>query len=1345
MQTNRPLRLRASVSTPQQAMEPEAVPTKQSFEKQSSSGEAVSPDTRIQETSEKQSLSSKETAIPDAKIQETPRRHLRSRVIEIQPPEGNKITRPSQRNSQDVPLNGTTPTKGAVWSPEADSGSDSDECVVLESRLDLTEKEPGNVSPAKVNRGQEVQLETEDAKKCDSDLETTETSEKQSLSSKETAIPDAKIQETPRMRLRNRVIEIQPPEDSKITTRSPRKSQDVLYSTTPAKVAVWTPEADSGSESDECVVVESMLDLTEKVPGNVSPAKVNRGQEVQLETEDAKKCDSGLEKAQVTQEPFPKTLRCITPVFLMSEQIAPGKRNSNHSDDCVVVESMLDLTEKEPGNVSPAKVNRGQEVQLETEDAKECDSGLEKAQVTQEPFPKTLTCITPVFLMSEQIAPGKRNRNHSEEPLQTEPELKTEEENEEERKPLEKSEVLIEEIEELYMENEKHVKDVSLKESTPLATGFLPPQELGRLPVKNSNSVGRGQLGTVHSQMDSKVEEHENPVKICKQKVNKKRKKDDDVEEARPQKALKKRKHFTDQTEEKLEEVESEGTEECEKISAKPEHRLIVRNLDPSKTFSELQIALIHFFLKRNLSLTGIKIKKSRKQGHVTFLSQKDLNRAVELDGKLLLGNVLQLCKEQDLEIPAAAVLNEKSKELDTVFREKKKKKKIQEIVVLNEKSEDLNTVVREKKKKKKVQEIVLNEESKELDTVFREQKKKKKIQEIASWCLYMRNLNSKKTSNTLKTRIGLFLSKRQLPFQTVTVDPSRRSACVDLSSEDDLNKVLEFDGFKILGRIVRFSKVEKLGELDQEKDARILYIKNFSATCSPKDLKNLFTNAINVKIKTHPKKSNRFAFVKFKTVKDAKQAFRKIGKEGKGKNIEIKRIFTPVLHKVCSQNPAKKLHTQDEASSQPLAKRKYTQAEDKGFSGGPKIGGNEKSEESDSVLRGKRKIQELVVLSENSKESDTVFREKKKKKIQEIVVLSENSKESDTVFREKKKKKIQEIVVLSENSKESDTVFREKKKKKIQEMAVPVTASCCLYVRNLNLRKTSKELEEAIGNFLSSKKLPFNTVTVNPSRRSACVDLPSEDDLIKALEFDGFKILKSIARFSKVEKLGELDQEDDSRILHVRNFPATLSPKDLQNVFTNAIDVQIKTHPKKSKRFAFVRFKTRKDADRAFRRDEMEMEGNIIKIERTFWKDSEECSGKKIHTHAEDSTQIPAKVTNPTNSLFIRGLRHKTKIETLMSIFEGAVSAMIPRGDQAVQFGFVHFETAEEAEEAMTKMQNKKIDGRKVEIYFATCPRGKGGKHRSFNRNMVANGAQRVTDEIERDQKEDIQYTEGI
>ncbi|XP_042201286.1 titin homolog isoform X11 [Callorhinchus milii] len=1065
MQTNRPLRLRASVSTPQQAMEPEAVPTKQSFEKQSSSGEAVSPDTRIQETSEKQSLSSKETAIPDAKIQETPRRHLRSRVIEIQPPEGNKITRPSQRNSQDVPLNGTTPTKGAVWSPEADSGSDSDECVVLESRLDLTEKEPGNVSPAKVNRGQEVQLETEDAKKCDSDLETTETSEKQSLSSKETAIPDAKIQETPRMRLRNRVIEIQPPEDSKITTRSPRKSQDVLYSTTPAKVAVWTPEADSGSESDECVVVESMLDLTEKVPGNVSPAKVNRGQEVQLETEDAKKCDSGLEKAQVTQEPFPKTLRCITPVFLMSEQIAPGKRNSNHSDDCVVVESMLDLTEKEPGNVSPAKVNRGQEVQLETEDAKECDSGLEKAQVTQEPFPKTLTCITPVFLMSEQIAPGKRNRNHSEEPLQTEPELKTEEENEEERKPLEKSEVLIEEIEELYMENEKHVKDVSLKESTPLATGFLPPQELGRLPVKNSNSVGRGQLGTVHSQMDSKVEEHENPVKICKQKVNKKRKKDDDVEEARPQKALKKRKHFTDQTEEKLEEVESEGTEECEKISAKPEHRLIVRNLDPSKTFSELQIALIHFFLKRNLSLTGIKIKKSRKQGHVTFLSQKDLNRAVELDGKLLLGNVLQLCKEQDLEIPAAAVLNEKSKELDTVFREKKKKKKIQEI----------------------------------------------------------------------------------------------------------------------------------------------------------------------------------------------------------------------------------------------------------------------------------------VVLSENSKESDTVFREKKKKKIQEIVVLSENSKESDTVFREKKKKKIQEIVVLSENSKESDTVFREKKKKKIQEMAVPVTASCCLYVRNLNLRKTSKELEEAIGNFLSSKKLPFNTVTVNPSRRSACVDLPSEDDLIKALEFDGFKILKSIARFSKVEKLGELDQEDDSRILHVRNFPATLSPKDLQNVFTNAIDVQIKTHPKKSKRFAFVRFKTRKDADRAFRRDEMEMEGNIIKIERTFWKDSEECSGKKIHTHAEDSTQIPAKVTNPTNSLFIRGLRHKTKIETLMSIFEGAVSAMIPRGDQAVQFGFVHFETAEEAEEAMTKMQNKKIDGRKVEIYFATCPRGKGGKHRSFNRNMVANGAQRVTDEIERDQKEDIQYTEGI
>ncbi|XP_067828214.1 axoneme-associated protein mst101(2)-like isoform X10 [Heptranchias perlo] len=557
--------------------------------------------------------------------------------------------------------------------------------------------------------------------------------------------------------------------------------------------------------------------------------------------------------------------------------------------------------------------------------------------------------------------------------------------------------------------------------------------------VQCSESLPPGTENAVESEPDIKEEDNAEPLKVSEKRTSaKKMKKKQEIEKAGVEEADKKIKRVNDQTKAiaaKLDQKAEEQNMEKSEETAKSALQLIVSNLDSSKTFGELQIAVINFFMERKLSVTAISIKKSRKRGHVTFLSGKDLNRAVRCDRELLLGRALRLRRPEQIQKPAAAVSGKKRKltesawdstipppakkknvwktpvlteknEKEPVSLPKKKKKrkqeqtvlgeeteeekeatasplqkkkkkhqgkvilsekreedaeeftapsiqqkkKKQEKMVLSEKGEDEGedtapmlqkkkeknqekSVLSEKreeeeedtapppqkKKKKNLEKIVLSEkrdeegeakasvlqkkkkknkekrvlsvkrEEKEHSASPKRKKKKKKKQEIISWYLYVQKMRPQERESELKATIGDFLNERSVAYKEIVLYPSSCSACVELYSEEDLNKALEFDVSKILGQAVRLSKVEKLGALVDEGDPRTLYVKSLPSEVCVKDLKNLFEKVAGVWIQDRQKISKRFAYVAFETAEAAENALRKSEIECKGKLIQLK------------------------------------------------------------------------------------------------------------------------------------------------------------------------------------------------------------------------------------------------------------------------------------------------------------------------------------------------------------------------------------------------------------------------------------------------------------------------
>uniref|UniRef100_A0A2K5CW32 Nucleolin n=1 Tax=Aotus nancymaae TaxID=37293 RepID=A0A2K5CW32_AOTNA len=135
--------------------------------------------------------------------------------------------------------------------------------------------------------------------------------------------------------------------------------------------------------------------------------------------------------------------------------------------------------------------------------------------------------------------------------------------------------------------------------------------------------------------------------------------------------------------------------------------------------------------------------------------------------------------------------------------------------------------------------------------------------------------------------------------------------------------------------------------------------------------------------------------------------------------------------------------------------------------------------------------------------------------------------------------------------------------------------------------------------------------------------------------------------------------------------------------------------HTGKSKWYAFIEFASFEDAKEALNSyNKREIEGRVIRLE---------LQGPRGSPNAR---------SQPSKSLFVKGLSEDTTEETLKGSFDGSVLARIVTDwetGSSKGFDFVNFNSEEDAKAAKEAMEDGEIDGNEVTLDCAK-PKGEGG-----------------------------------
>ncbi|ELW70534.1 Nucleolin [Tupaia chinensis] len=151
---------------------------------------------------------------------------------------------------------------------------------------------------------------------------------------------------------------------------------------------------------------------------------------------------------------------------------------------------------------------------------------------------------------------------------------------------------------------------------------------------------------------------------------------------------------------------------------------------------------------------------------------------------------------------------------------------------------------------------------------------KKQKVEAIeptASFHLFVGNLNNNKSIPELKTDISDVFAKNDTAIVDVRIGTSRKFGYVDFESAEDLEKALKLTSLKVFGNGI---KIEKPKGKDNKKDP---------------ELKEVFEDAMEIRITSKDGKSKGIAYVEFKTEADAEKTFKeKQGIEIDGRSISL-------------------------------------------------------------------------------------------------------------------------------------------------------------------------------------------------------------------------------------------------------------------------------------------------------------------------------------------------------------------------------------------------------------------------------------------------------------------------
>ncbi|XP_074524644.1 nucleolin [Halichoeres trimaculatus] len=261
-----------------------------------------------------------------------------------------------------------------------------------------------------------------------------------------------------------------------------------------------------------------------------------------------------------------------------------------------------------------------------------------------------------------------------------------------------------------------------------------------------------------------------------------------------------------------------------------------------------------------------------------------------------------------------------------------------------------------------------------------------------------------------------------------------------------------------------------------------------------------------------------------------------------------------------------------------------------------------------------------------------------------------------------------------------------------------------CLYIGNLNSNKDFEEIKGSLRKFFTKNDLEVVDVRLGGSKKFGYVDFASEEDLQKALELNGKKIMGQEVKLDKArskDSSQENKKERDARTLFVKNLPFSATADDLREVFEDAVDVRLPQGQNGSNRgIAYIEFKSEAEAEKMLEEAQgADVQGRSIMVD-----------------FVGEKSQKGAKIAGPgvgaaCKTLVVNNLAFSASEEVLQSTFEKAVSIRIPQRDGRPKgFAFLEFESTDDAKEALENLNNTEIEGRSIRLEYSQNSGGRDG-----------------------------------
>ncbi|KAI7789596.1 putative nucleolin, partial [Triplophysa rosa] len=177
------------------------------------------------------------------------------------------------------------------------------------------------------------------------------------------------------------------------------------------------------------------------------------------------------------------------------------------------------------------------------------------------------------------------------------------------------------------------------------------------------------------------------------------------------------------------------------------------------------------------------------------------------------------------------------------------------------------------------------------------------------------------------------------------------------------------------------------------------------------------------------------------------------------------------------------------------------------------------------------------------------------------------------------------------------------------------------------------------------------------------------------------------------------------SNRVFINNLSFIVTEDSVRQVFEKAVAIRIPLDKGQTQKYALLEFNSLKEATQARTTcHNMRIESKSIRLE----------SGNETRNSGKERGS-----SEPTKTLCVRGLSEDTTGQTLRDVFEGSVSARIITDrdtGSSKGFGFVEFNSEENCKAAREAMEDCKIHGNTVTLYYANAKQvasrgeGKGG-----------------------------------